>query len=292
MAVSAAKIVVGKLSGSVSMVADGYHSLMDGTNNVVGLVVAGFAYAPPDEGHPYGHRKFETAATLLIGFALLSLAYQVVEEALHHVSGSRLPAIGLPQLGGDGRDPGGQHLRRQLRSAPGPPAGQQLPAGRRRPHALGHLRHAGGGGVLRGRARRPALGGPAVAVGIASFIAVLGVRILVGSFHTLTDRAVLPRQALAARGARGAGVRACGDIRTRGGPDAVYVDLMVNVDGELSLQRRPRRSRPDRSRPAGRASRDRGRGRPPGARTPASLSKGVLRRTPLTQPSLLYQSEL
>jgi hypothetical protein len=59
--VSAAKIAVGTLSGSMSMVADGYHSLIDGINNVVGIVVASFAYAPPDAGHPYGHRKFETA---------------------------------------------------------------------------------------------------------------------------------------------------------------------------------------------------------------------------------------
>src|SRR6185436_6860000 len=82
VAVSVAKIVVGKLSGSVSMVADGYHSLLDGANNVVGLVVTHLAYAPPDEGHPYGHRKFETAATLFIGLALLSVAYNVAVEAL------------------------------------------------------------------------------------------------------------------------------------------------------------------------------------------------------------------
>ena len=55
---------MGKLSGSMAMVADGYHSLTDGGNNIAGLVVTGYAYAPPDEGHPYGHRKFETAATL------------------------------------------------------------------------------------------------------------------------------------------------------------------------------------------------------------------------------------
>src|SRR5438128_1162041 len=92
--VSGSKIVVGKLTGSLSMVADGYHSLMDGTNNVVGLVVTAFAYAPPDEGHPYGHRKFETAACTLIGLGLLGLAYRVVEQALAGFSRSRLPSIG------------------------------------------------------------------------------------------------------------------------------------------------------------------------------------------------------
>jgi cation diffusion facilitator family transporter len=67
LAVSGGKIAVGFLSGSLAMVADGYHSLVDGSNNVIGLIVAAFAFAPPDRAHPYGHRKFETAATLFIG---------------------------------------------------------------------------------------------------------------------------------------------------------------------------------------------------------------------------------
>ena len=89
----------------MSMVADGYHSLIDGANNVVGLVVTHLAYAPPDAGHPYGHRKFETAATLAIGLALLGLAYQVIEEALR--PRRRHPAArgGPPQLGGHGWAP-------------------------------------------------------------------------------------------------------------------------------------------------------------------------------------------
>src|SRR3990172_2535483 len=94
-AVSAGKIVVGTLSGSVAMVADGYHSLVDGSNNVIGLIVAAFAYAPPDQGHPYGHRKFETAATGLIGMALLALAWEVLRGALSRIHEPALPQIGL-----------------------------------------------------------------------------------------------------------------------------------------------------------------------------------------------------
>jgi cation diffusion facilitator family transporter len=236
VAVSLAKIVVGKLSGSVSMVADGYHSLMDGTNNVVGLVVAGFAYAPPDEGHPYGHRKFETAATLLIGFALLSLAYQVVEEALHHVSGSRLPTITSLNWAVMGVTLAANIFVASYEARQGRRLGSS--------YLLADAAHTRSDiyvtlGVVASfagaRARLPWVD-PAVAVVIASFIAVLGVRILIGSFHTLTDRAVLPRQALEAVVRAVPEVRACGDIRTRGGPDAVYVDLVVKVDGELSLR--------------------------------------------------------
>lgn len=47
LAVSAGKVIVGHLSGSLAMVADGYHSLVDGSNNVIGLIVAAFAFRPP-----------------------------------------------------------------------------------------------------------------------------------------------------------------------------------------------------------------------------------------------------
>jgi divalent metal cation (Fe/Co/Zn/Cd) transporter len=76
----------------------------------------------------------------------------------------------------------------------------------------------------------------AVAAGIAAFVAVLAGRILVGSFHSLTDRAMLPVAALAdvVRGVPG--VLECRDVRTRGVPNAVYVDLTVHLDGEMSLR--------------------------------------------------------
>jgi Cation efflux family. len=52
-----AKIVVGNAINSISMVADGYHSLTDMGNNIIGIVGINFAYRPSDEKHPYGHKK-------------------------------------------------------------------------------------------------------------------------------------------------------------------------------------------------------------------------------------------
>jgi len=236
VAVSAAKIAVGLLTGSLSMVADGYHSLIDGINNVVGLVVTAFAYAPPDEGHPYGHRKFETAATFFIGLALLGVAYHVLQEAFSHVAGSRIPEVGalnwsvmtvtlLSNLA---------VTRYESRE------GRRLGS----PYLLADAAHTRSDiyvtlGVLASfagaQAGLPWVDG-AVALGIAAFIAFLGVQILVGSFHTLTDRAVIPPKTLAQVVLTVPGVRSCREIRTRGGADAVYVDLIVHVDGELSLR--------------------------------------------------------
>ena len=235
VAVSAAKLVVGKLSGSLAMVADGFHSLVDGLNNVGGLVITGLAYAPPDAGHPYGHRKFETAASVVLGLGLLGVAYHVVQSALQGVASPVAPAVGalnwavmLGTLGvnlmvaryeaGEGRRLGSGFL--------------QADAAHTRSDVYVTL------GVLASFvADRAGLrwADPVAAAVIAAVIASMAVRILVGSFHTLTDRAVYASDALAPLVLQVEDVRSCGEIRTRGGPGAVYVDLVVHVDGGMTL---------------------------------------------------------
>lgn len=236
VAVSGAKILVGTLSGSLSMVADGYHSLVDGSNNVIGLIVLAFAHAPPDRGHPYGHRKFETTATLGIGLALLGVAYRVLEGALLGMRQSRLPEIGplnwivmALTLGVnvfvswyESRE--GRRLRSEYLIAD---------AGHTRSDIYVTL---GVVGSFAGARAGLAWVDSVIAVGIAVFITVLAVRILIGSFNVLTDRAVLAPESVSEVVLGVAGVKGCRDIRTRGGPDAVYVDLVVYLDGAMALR--------------------------------------------------------
>jgi cation diffusion facilitator family transporter len=81
LAVALCKIVVGVLSGALSILADGIHSLVDGASNVVGLFGVRLAHQPPDADHPYGHQRFETVAALTIGVLLLMTALEVVQSA-------------------------------------------------------------------------------------------------------------------------------------------------------------------------------------------------------------------
>ncbi len=80
--VAAAKLIVGLLSGTVSMVADGFHATMDMSSNVIGLVSVQIAARPPDEDHPYGHQRYETLATLAIGGLMLVAAWEILQAAL------------------------------------------------------------------------------------------------------------------------------------------------------------------------------------------------------------------
>ena len=82
LAVAAAKYVYGTISGSASMQADGIHSVFDSAGNVVGLVGLALAARPADDSHPYGHAKFETYASLVIGVLLLLAAFEVGSSAV------------------------------------------------------------------------------------------------------------------------------------------------------------------------------------------------------------------
>ena len=70
LVIAAAKIAFGYASGAISILSDGFHSLTDSASNLVGLIGVGAAERPPDEDHPYGHRKYETvaAATVTLTF--------------------------------------------------------------------------------------------------------------------------------------------------------------------------------------------------------------------------------
>jgi cation diffusion facilitator family transporter len=91
--VAAAKLVVGGLIQSISMVADGFHSLTDSASNVVGLIGIAWAAAPPDEDHPYGHWKYETFAALLIGGLLAMTAWEILRSCLARLTGGGSPTV-------------------------------------------------------------------------------------------------------------------------------------------------------------------------------------------------------
>jgi cation diffusion facilitator family transporter len=79
------KLVAGLLAGSLSVVSDAIHSAVDSLNNIVGLVVMKYATAEPDEGHPYGHAKFETLAAFAIAGFLFVTCYQIALSAIKRV---------------------------------------------------------------------------------------------------------------------------------------------------------------------------------------------------------------
>jgi len=87
LAVAIAKILFGYSSGAISILSDGFHSLTDTGSNVVGLIGIRAAERPPDEDHPYGHRKYETVAAAAVTIFLFLLVLEVLRNAFNHLSG-------------------------------------------------------------------------------------------------------------------------------------------------------------------------------------------------------------
>jgi len=92
--VAAVKLGYGVHIGSVSLTADGYHSLFDGLSNIIALVGLWVAAHPPDHNHPYGHKKFETLASIGIGVMLTFACLHVLEGAYHRFGTSVSPDVG------------------------------------------------------------------------------------------------------------------------------------------------------------------------------------------------------
>jgi len=76
------KGAVGLSTGSLAILSDAVHSLTDLANNVVAWIVVRWSAQPPDEGHPYGHRKFETVAVFLLATLLVLTAFELARSAV------------------------------------------------------------------------------------------------------------------------------------------------------------------------------------------------------------------
>lgn len=81
-AAAAAKMVYGFMSRCTSMSADGFHSFSDGASNIVGLVGIWVASQPVDKEHPYGHKKYETFASIVIAILLFIISFSLLKDGI------------------------------------------------------------------------------------------------------------------------------------------------------------------------------------------------------------------
>lgn len=72
------KFIAGFLGHSSAMIADAVHSLSDFVTDLVVLVFVSISAKPQDQSHDYGHGKFETIATFIIGLALVGAATGII----------------------------------------------------------------------------------------------------------------------------------------------------------------------------------------------------------------------
>ena len=99
IALVAFQFVAGVVGNSSAMIADAVHALSDLMTDIVILVFVRIAHKPKDKDHNYGHGKFETFATLLIGIVLLfvglGIAFSGTEKIISVIKGEILQSPGM-----------------------------------------------------------------------------------------------------------------------------------------------------------------------------------------------------
>lgn len=92
------KLVAGVVGRSSAMIADGVHSMSDLLTDAVVIIMARLSSRPQDTDHDYGHGKYETLATAIIGMALfvvgLGICYGGLVKIVAALHGTRLPQPG------------------------------------------------------------------------------------------------------------------------------------------------------------------------------------------------------
>ena len=91
-----AKFAAGFFGHSAAMIADAVHSLTDFVTDVVVLLFVRLGSKPVDKDHGYGHGKYETLATAIIGASLLAVGVMIfcsgLSKTWHVISGDTLPS--------------------------------------------------------------------------------------------------------------------------------------------------------------------------------------------------------
>ena len=96
------KFAAGILGHSAAMIADAVHSLSDFLTDLVVLLFVKLSSKPADKNHDYGHGKYETIATSIIGMALVAVAamlgWEGVEKIAKVMKGGEIESPGLIAL--------------------------------------------------------------------------------------------------------------------------------------------------------------------------------------------------
>ena len=96
------KFIAGFLSSSAAMIADAVHSLSDFLTDIVVMIFVHISSKEEDENHHYGHGKFETLATVIIGIVLVAVGLGIMKNGITSIievtKGNTIKAPGIIAL--------------------------------------------------------------------------------------------------------------------------------------------------------------------------------------------------
>jgi cation diffusion facilitator family transporter len=236
---STTQIGVGVLSKSQGLIADGIHSLSDLVADFVVLFAGHHAAKDADTDHPYGHQRFETAASLVLGVILLAVGVGMLWSAFHKLEAPEtVPQVHVMALWVAGAALVCKELlfRYMLAVAKRVKSSMLVAnAWHARSDAASSL--VVGVGIIGNLAGYPILD-PIAALIVGFMVAKMGWNFGWDALHDLMDRAVDDEEVAAIRRTLGEtpGVRNVHDVRTRKMGDMIVVDAHLEVDAIITVE--------------------------------------------------------
>lgn len=240
------KFIAGIMANSAAMLADAVHSLSDFITDVIVLVFVKISNRPKDKSHDYGHGKFETLATLIIGVALLFVGVMIFYNGAVAIYGS-------VWCGGQLESPGMlafwaaivsiliKEIVYQYTVRKGRKLNSQAVVANAWHHRSDVLSSVGtalgiGGAIFLGDEWR--ILDPIAAVVVSMFIIGMAMKLFIHSLNELLEKS-LPDEVedeIVAIAESFAMVKNVHDIRTRSIGSNIAVEMHVLMDGNLTLK--------------------------------------------------------
>lgn len=239
LVLTSTQITVGILSKSQGLIADGIHSLSDLVSDFIVLFAGHHSRKDADDDHPYGHQRFETAASLALGVLLLTVGggmlWSVVlkleaPETVHTVHTMALWMAGTALVAKE-------LLFRYMLAVAKRVKSSMLVANAWHARSDAASSLVVGVGIVGNLAGYPIL--DPIAAAIVGFMVVkMGWSFGWDALHDLMDRSADDQEVEAIRQtlADTPGIRGVHDLRTRKMGDMIVVDAHLEVDGQLSVE--------------------------------------------------------
>jgi cation diffusion facilitator family transporter len=233
------QVAVGIVSKSQGLVADGIHSLSDLVADFVVLFASHHSKKDADEDHPYGHQRFETAASLVLGVLLLAVGVGMLWSAFRKLEEpdtvQQVHVVALYVAGG--ALVAKELLFRYMLSVAKRVKSSMLVANAWHARSDAASSLVVSLGIVGNLAGYPILD-PIAALIVGFMVAKMGWGFGWDALHDLMDRAVDDQEVKAIRQtlSETPGVQSVHDVHTRKMGDMIVVDVHIEVDAALSVE--------------------------------------------------------
>jgi len=236
---SSTQITVGVLAKSQALIADGMHSLADLVSDAVVLVATRHSQKGADKHHPYGHQRFETAASLVLGALLLAVGVGMLWSAFLKIrSPDSIAEVHVSALWvAAGALVAKEVLFRYMLAVAKDVKSTLLVANAWHARSDAASSLVVGVGIIGNLAGHPIFD-PIAALIVGCMVIKMGWKFGWDALHDLMDSSVDDAEVKAIRETleQTAGVIGVHDVRTRKMGDMVVVDVHIEVDADITVE--------------------------------------------------------